>query len=258
MKRTGIRVGWSNLVAWRRPLRTGLGAVTAVAAVFLMAASAAGSPALGVRAGPVVGPPYPGTPYNALEWVELGCSTMKDPVHPFFNLSTGHARASVATTLRACGPANGTSVVLADAAFQSLPFNRSAGVHYLTGHWVLNFAVNLSVHRGNLSQQASAEFQVAVAFSIYDATAGTNIGGTDVMGIVNHTITHGTYVHTYTNVHLATYFNATYNSSHTYIGYVLVQVLEELTVGPGASTASASVNMASGGKSAYLATLSLV
>ncbi len=232
---------------------TGLWALAAAMGAVLLVGSAAGAPT--VTPGTTTGPPYPGAPFSVFDWAAVGCVSLKDPVLPNFNGTTGHARVSVSTTTRGCDATNGTSVLVVAPAYQSDPVTQGTGHHNLTGDWTFNFAVNLTVHRASSSQNASAMFQVAVGFNVDDETTGGILGGPYSDWVVNHTITHGSWAHSYRNVHATTYINSTYNSTHVYRIYVIVEVIEETSVGPGTSTASVSVNMGTGGRSAFLSSV---
>jgi hypothetical protein len=230
-----------------RALAGGLSVATAVAVVVLLVGSASASP--GPTASPpgTATPPYAGLPVEELTTELVGCGKVSIPVYPVFNTSTGRSHQSVKISLTSCLATNGTAAAETVAGIESLPIsNMSTGHHNLTAHWSLSYMVHLAATRGGPKQVALAEYQLELAAVVYDATAGTDLGGASHDFLAQLNITHGSYYHNVTNRAVMTYFNVSLNRSHVYELFLLVAGVELAEVGPGTSTASVSLNLGPG------------
>jgi hypothetical protein len=230
----------------RQSLAGALSAVAAIAIVLLLLGSASGAPPVASPPGTAT-PPYKGLPIEVLTTELIGCGKVSIPVAPVFNTTTGRSHQSVQISVASCLGTNGTADIEMGAGIESLPItNMSTGHHNLTAHWSLSYMVHLTAKPGAANEFALAEYEVAMGAVVYDATAGTNIGGTSQSFFVQHNVTHGAYYHNVTDRPVTSWFNVSLNRSHVYQLELIVLGVELAEVGPGTSTAAVSLNLGPG------------
>jgi hypothetical protein len=203
-------------------------------------------------AGPNPSPPYSGTENGYVSETLSGCGiTASNPVLPFFNLTTGQAIESAKVTARSCGTANSSAYTNLVATFTGRPFTPTGGLHHLKQNWVLDLVSTLTVTSG--SGAPNALFSVDLSFQLTDLTGGGTLSG----GIVtlSNEIFSGSYSQGHTGLHRSTYYNTTMNATHSYEFVAQVQISVGVFVPPGSNSASAFVNMGSGGRNAFLASI---
>jgi hypothetical protein len=230
-----------------RLLFGGLSAFVATAIVLLLVGSAAASPALVGSPPGTATPPYRGIPYEVLTTTLDGCGKFSIPVYPVFNTTTGRSHQSAKISLTSCLGTNGSAAAEIAAGIESLPVsNMSSGHHNLTAHWSLSYMVHLAATRGGTTQVAFAEYELEVGAEIVDMNSGGDLGGQSHDLFIQHNTTHGSYYQNVTDRAITTWFNVTLNRTHVYELFLLVAGVELVEVGPGTSTAAASLNLGPG------------
>ena len=231
----------------------GLGIAAAMVVVLLFVGSAAAAPAISAASTVTYKAPYSGAAYGTINDYSTGCGVaMSAPVLPVMNLTSGYAFESVKASARSCGGQNGTGNVQAVESFFSSTFNATTkGLHRWTSEWVANFSVKLKATPGGPTQPAMAGFAVNANFQLIDTTNGSEFFPSTVP-IVELYISTGTYSHSYAHLHQVVQLNVTLAKGHTYLFIAEMSIYVYVAVSPGASTASASVNMGSNGRNAFL------
>jgi len=198
--------------------------------------------------------PYGGISGTGFGGVSSGCGLAATLlVYPFFNLTTGVGTESDKVTAHSCGTANGTLSLDSSTGLNGTTFTTTTGLHHFVANWVLTFSVDLVATPGGASQSALAYYIVLGGLNVFDTTNNMTYraGQADVPGLT-HYITSGTYTRTFTKVHETTYLNVSLVSGHMFRMQVGVAVVLYLSVSPGSSSASATVNLGSGGKHGVL------
>jgi len=240
---------------------SGVWAVAAVVVALLFVASASASPLAGAARSFTDKPPYAGVE-NSNEFGLLSGSggpicgvTEKFPVSPYFNLTTGHANLSVKATAVSCGPGTSFASPEEDAGFGSANFTTTSGTHDIKVTWDFDFTVRLLATPGGPSQSALAYAEITTQLYLIDVTNGSFFSQ-DNSPYSLYEITSGTYDHTFHRVIQTLYLNATLAKGDEYSLSTYVYLNAYASVSPGASSASAWANMGSGGRSAFLPSLS--
>ncbi|MGC2035565.1 MAG: hypothetical protein WA761_09010 [Thermoplasmata archaeon] len=197
-------------------------------------------------------PPYSGTENGYVSDTLSGCEiSASTPVLPFFNLTTGHATESAKVAARSCGTANSSAFINLVATYTGRPFTPTAGVSHFKQNWVLDLVSKLMVTPG--SGAPYALFSVDLSFQLADLTqGGTSSGGTVTL---SNEIFSGSYSQGHTGLHRSTYYNVTLNATHSYQFVAQIQISVGVFAPPGSNSASAFVNMGSGGRNAFLASI---
>ncbi len=239
-------------LGWR-PLASGCTTLIVVGVVALMIGTSTATPAMSVATTTKFVAPYSGSEEGVVFTGFSGCGvTGSAPAQPFFNLTNGHGYANATAAAHSCGSTG--SSVFADALpeFMSNVFVTTSGHHHFRANWKLDFSVHLSARPGNSSQLASAGLQVTVDLSLLNLSSGKSIYRSNFPVALEQTISSGSYAHTFSNVRESVYLNTTLSAGDAYSFETDVEVGVYLSVSPGSSTASASVNMETGGRSANL------
>jgi len=248
-----------KLEVGRRPawnVSGGLAIAAGLGVALLLLGSVAASPLTVAKYAVTDTSPYSGTEYGLVFDEIKGCGTTTAiPVLPFFNLTTGHATESVQETAHSCGSHNGSAEVEAEAEFITSPFTVTTGLYHLTINWVANFTVKLAATPGSSGTQAAeggfAEIEDA---ELLDLTNGSAFYASNVPSESVY-IQSSTFAHAYPHLHQTGFINATLASTHSYEVIVDVTASVYVFATPGASTASASMNMGSGGRGALLSSI---
>ena len=252
--RTRRASGVGSRTTWLIGRGLGIAAVLGVALLFV--GSAAASPLSVPKYATTDKAPYSGTEAGFVFLETAGCGTTSAvPVLPSFNLTTGYATESVQETARSCGSHNGSAEVEAEAEFLTASFAVTTGLHRITINWVENFSVKLAATKGSSgTQTAEAGFAGFENAELVDLTNGSAVQASNVPEITNY-IQSGSYTHVYPRLHETSYINATLSSTHSYELIVDVTASVFVFVTPGASSASASMNLGSAGREAQLASI---
>ena len=253
MKKQGER-GKGVRSRWRGRSLAGAWVAAAVGVVLMFVGSAAAASTAATATPVTYKAPYSGTEFDDL-WDYLGgsggpiCGVAGTfPVLPFFNLTTGYANESVKATAKSCGTGTNFAEPEALAGFESNSITGVSGLRHVKASWVWDFSVKL-VAAPSTGSSAEAYFVVGGSIYLYDETNGSIWFSN--FPTVDNFISSGTYSHVYKD-HESMYVNATLNKTHSYDFVVEVWIGLEAEVSPGTSTASAAVNMGSGGRSAFL------
>jgi hypothetical protein len=240
---------------WRTRVFRAAPSVVAVAVMVLFVGGATASP-VPTSSATALKAPYSGYAVGELTASDGGCGrSLSIPVLPAFNLTTGIANESAATSAHSCGTADSYISVELLAGLESATFTGKGGLQHLKATWVLTLTAKVKDAPGPSPQFVTAGFVVSGLLYIIDLTNGTE--WTSSSPSVSYIFTGaGSLSHTYSKVHVTAYLNATLKASHTYSYAVLVATSVGVNLTPGTCAGSASVNMGSGGKSASLATLS--
>lgn len=193
--------------------------------------------------------PYSGTTGATMNTEAFGCSAVLHfPVQPTFKLSTGQGRASVKADASSCGSTNTSSDAILGYGFLGNAFSpASSGKYHLTVTGKLTFSVSLAASAGSATQSAVAGYSVAVGFDyLQDVTNSTVYTASHNSGVGSEIVS-GTYAHSFVNLTLESYLNVTLLSNQSYRFGVGFQVTVYAFATPGTSSASAAVNMATGG-----------
>ncbi len=230
--------------------------VGAVAVALVFVGSSAAAPLSTTRASPPTRAPFSGTEFGIFTGESSGCGVASTfPVLPFFNLTTGVANGSVKATARSCGSTNSTVFSFEIDEFESAAFRvPSTGTYQLKASWVLSFATTLKATSGAVSEYAAAEFIVTATVEVLNVSSGAYTYGTD--SSETHSITTGTYTHTYVKLHTSAFLNLTLDKADQYNVLTFVEITALADTTPGTSSASALVNMGSSGKDAILTSIS--
>jgi hypothetical protein len=226
-------------------LSTGLLGLVSLLLLAAPMASAAGAQA-------VFKAPYTGTPQVGTLASTSGCGGMLAvPTWPNFNLTTGLGIESVNASANHCPDVSGTD----SAAFISyLGYNGSAFTQATTGsHSVIaklsfSWKAVAKAKAGSLTQSADASILIYAAVELVDQTNHTT-PATGLVFALSLSVTSGTTTSSKTGA----LFNATSNSAklvknHHYTIEVIVYVDVSASVtAVGKSTASAGLNLATGG-----------
>jgi hypothetical protein len=198
--------------------------------------------------------PYSGAESASFIGEPIGCGgSLSLPVLPYLNMTSGQAFESIQTSAKSCGTTNTTVYLESATGFTSTPFTTSAELHRLSANWMLNFTVKL-VAKPGASQSARAQFAVYFEFQLIDRTTETMYYQNNYPELYS-IVSSGTYSHTYTSVSESVYLNATLVKGHSYEYVVQALAAVEVFVMHGTSSASASVNMGSAGRNAFLASV---
>ena len=232
--------------------RTSLGIGAAVFLVTLLVGGASAAPAPPSVSSVIHHAPYTGTLDDTFIGEPTGCGISANfPVLPFFNLTMGEGLESVKATAHSCGSANSTVYLQSATGFTSTAFTTTTGIHHLTSNWVLNFSASLSAKPGGGGQEARANFAVYLEFELVDKTSSATFYQSNFPELFA-IATSGGFSQSYPQVHDTVYLNASLVKGHSYVYEVEALVAVEVFVTHGTSSASATVNMGSGGRGALL------
>jgi hypothetical protein len=242
----------------KRLRRTGPGVLAALGVVALLLGTATATPAISTGSAVRYVAPYSGTVTISTQPNPSGCNaSAKFPVKPSFNLTTGLASVSEKAAASACPPlADSSSTEGASVGFTSSPFTSKGGFQHLKLALTLDFSAKLVASPGSSTQTVWARFYVIASFTVYDQTTSTTLA-TNSSQQIEVTIYSGTYAHTYSHAHLFSYVNATLVTSDSYYFVAQIEDITTVYMTPGTSTASASLNMGSGGRSGDIASVSV-
>jgi hypothetical protein len=245
---------------WQGRLGRGIGIAGAITVVTLFVGSAAAAPSIIASPATTYRAPYSGVEDSNEFGLLSGsggpiCGVSESfPVSPIFNMTSGHANQSVKAAAHSCGPGTSFASPEEDAGFVSMAYTTTSGLHHLKANWALDFAVRLAATPGGASQSATASFSVTTQFYLLDETNGSMFNSNNSPYVI-YQITSGTYSHDYPSIHLSIYLNATLVKGHTYQFGVFLYVGASASVSPGTSKAFASINLGSGGRNAFLASI---
>lgn len=194
--------------------------------------------------------PFSGTPVNNFNGFGSGCGTSGFSLFPVFNLTTGYANESIKGNVRSCGNVNSTAWLETTAGFMSVPFATTTGTHNIWANWTVDLSMKLVATPGSVTQGAVAYANEEVFVYLMDLTNNTAFYPTFEPAAYEY-ITSGIYSHVY-KLHESDSLSAPLNGSHSYQFVTEVICYGGVTVTPGTSTASFSLNMSTGGKSGLL------
>ena len=238
-------------------MRIGAWTATTLGVVILLVSTAAASAGAATATTVTYKAPYSGAETTLFGGASSGCGISATfPVYPSFNATNGHALESVKLTAHSCGAANSSANIEATAGFTSATFAPTAGFHHLTANWVLKFSVSLAATPGGGAQQATAFYDVYEGLQLEDLTTGTTVFQ-NYSPFWSLSISTGTYAQSFSKVHLSTYLNTTFVTGNSYRFYTYVTTYPNVFVTTGSSSASASVNLGSGGKDAVLSSVTI-
>ena len=243
---------------WRGPYTAGLGIVGACALVVLFVGSSAAAPTI-LKASPVTyKPPYSGQEIGTATLSQSGCGgSTSISVNPSFNLTTGKAFGADNLSQRSCGSTSDTASMNLEAGFAAnSSFTGIGGKYQVKTTWVLTFSVVLVAKAGNKFQAAVALFEVEPIVELIDQTNGTGLGPSSYAHVLL-AITSGSYVHTYSALHMTQYSNQTLVKTHTYLLEVYALIYTNVYVTAGTSHSSSYVNMGGQGKVALLSSITV-
>ncbi len=202
--------------------------------------------------------PYSGEGYGEVGVFNSGCRlTDSTPVDPVVNSSSGWAEMSGKVTAGSCGASNSsTEVTLFGGLDSNATFQTTNGVHTLTSRWVIDLSTHLTASPGGPTQNATAELIVYPYMYLADLTSGAVYMGSQPFAIYEN-VSSGSFAHTFAHVHTSSSIVTTFVRSHTYEFGVGIEVELVASVTPGTSSASASVNMATGARGAELLSVTL-
>ncbi len=240
----------------RNPLgRLGVATVV-VALIGLLVASAPFASATPTgKASTTVAAPFGGYPAVAVTWAGYGCGFKESvPKAPTFDITTGIARGRGSDSIASCGSLNDTIIVLVESAVaDATTFTTTTGPHHIVIRSTFTYTVDLTATPGGAGQSALAYVLIGVGASvgIVGSTTGYNLSTST---FANATV-RGTFSGTFTDsATLSGTLNltagVTYGVNFGFELYILSQV------SPGASSASASVNMATLGDHGKLISIS--
>jgi hypothetical protein len=251
-RKRGIRPNWSG------PLAGSWVIAGAVVLVLLFVGSTAATPVV-LKGSPVTyKPPYSGQEIGTATLSQTGCGgSTAILVNPFFNLTTGKAFGADNLSQRSCGSVADTASLDLEAGFvANSSFTGIGGNYKVKTTWVLTFSVVLVASPGSIYQAAVALFEVEPIVEIFDETNGSALGPSSYSHVLL-SISSGSYLHTYSALHMTQYSNQTLKKSHTYVIEAYAMVYTYVYVTPGTSYCSAYVNMGGKGKVATLTSLTV-
>lgn len=258
--RLGVTEEAESRPRWERRVGGGLAIAAAIGVALLFLGSAAATP-VGVAAASVTDKaPYTGVESSNEFGLLSGsggpiCGVAESfLVAPFFNLTTGHANESVKATAHSCGPGTSFAEPEEMAGFTSASYTTTSGMHHIKATWTIDLSAKLVATPGGPSQTAEAYFIVTTQLYLLDLTNSSVFDQANYPYLI-YEITSGTYSHVYPKVVQELYLNATLVKSHSYEFGVFVYLTVYASVSPGTSSASASANMGSGGRNAFLSSV---
>ncbi|MFI5417634.1 MAG: hypothetical protein ACHQ2Y_01870 [Candidatus Lutacidiplasmatales archaeon] len=235
---------------------TAVGATAAVTLLMVLAPlGSAGFKAIVIKApykGSVTGGP------NSLSTSGCGGTAALTKVG-LFTLSTGKLVESATATSKVCGLYGFPSYTSASATDQAGMIGgawtmTSTGYHTISAQFKASYALTLNNFLGNKSQYTATTVQVWVGGNLWNVTGntyakyGTSFYNSSSSYNVNRTFTYLVTSHIFT-----LYANTTLGSGDTYAWIVGIEIAVTTTVlNAGSSTATATVNMATGGEGATL------
>lgn len=243
------------IVRPRRFAIVGAIATWSIASVLLVAPVAVATPLYSFRA------PFTGayTPIgHTVSTAGCGVSTAKNFVAPTISVATGKARMGSAASATSCKAPNSFTGAYASAQVGLLgpTFTPAhSGSFRAVEKWVATWTVALSATIANSSQYAGASYSFEAYGSVYDSTNKSYSYASNFFFNGSQVVAkNGSLAGTFT-AHVSIFINGTLASGHTY--YFLANLYEEagITVGPGASAASASCNVGTLGNGARLVAL---
>lgn len=249
-----------NRLGWGRRAAGGLAVAAAIGVALLFIGSAAATPVSAAAASMTDKPPYSGLEASNDFGLLSGsggpiCGVAESFVlAPFFNMTTGHANESVKATAHSCGPGTSWASPEEAAGFDSSNFTTTSGMHHIKATWVIDLSAKLVATPGSPSQSAESYFIVDTQLYLLDLTNASVFDQANYPFLV-FSITSGTYSHTYPKVVQTVFLNATLAKGHIYEFGVFVYLDVYASVSPGTSSASASANMGSGGRNAFLSSV---
>jgi len=132
-------------------------------------------------------------------------------------------------------------------------FTLGSGVHKLKAVWDLHWTVDLkATGAGSHSPTLQTLALVEVIVQLFDVTA--DAGGNANMWTKTMNRTGATSVHFVGNQQVTVTVNSTFNATHVYQFFTVLEFADAAVVGPGSTTgqASAAINFATGGNGATL------
>ena len=238
-------------IKWHGPPRWSLiaGAVTlAIGAMMILAPSATASSASSAKK---ITAPYSGYGYGYVDFSFYGCGgSASVTAWPALNLTTGHATYAFGVKQVSCG--TDINSTFADAgAYIYTPISLATGPQSVETNWKATVAVKLVATPGSTDPTVLSDFSLYPYVYVYDSTNDSIVRETGATS-VSDAISTGTFSKTYTNFYFHDWVNYTFNSAHTYYlaTYFLAEAYAE--AGPGSSSATASINMASSSHRAIL------
>lgn len=253
-RKAGSDSGFSEPNDYRRRRRTlawSSGGGAALLALLVLAAPLAA----GASTSSVLKAPYSGAPDAGVEWEAQGCGyKTSTPVVPAFDLTSGVAKETVVTSAKSCGSTeSGIEAAVAAGLNSSATFTTTTGSHKIAVAWTLKFTVTLTASPAP-SQSAVAESAVFAEATLYDSTTGISYS-IGVFDQQNYSF-NGTFSHTFT-VKVTLSASLALLSGQTYQVETLAEAFAISSASPGASSASATVNVGSAGDSAKLTSITI-
>jgi hypothetical protein len=250
-----------TLPKWHRRIGASVGLAAVIGVALLFVGSVAAAPVTTAAASVTYRAPYSGTEDSNEFGLLSGTGgpicgvTESFPLAPFFNLTTGLASESVKATARSCGPGTSFASPEAMAGFVSANFTATSGAHHIKATWFLDLWVKLLATPGSPSQTADASFIITTQLYLIDLTNGSLFNSAN-SPYFTYGITSGAYSHHYSKIVLPLYLNATLVKTHLYEFGVFEYLNVYASVSPGVNSAYALANMGSGGRDAFLASVS--
>jgi hypothetical protein len=236
-------------------LHVATGVVAVFVAMLIVSSVASASPvAFAKRASKTLKAPYAGAPASEAEWNTLGCGAKGSvPITPTFNTSSGALKASASASVKSCGSVNSSAYAVAIGGLESTAsFTTGTGKYTVTVDWSVKINVSLAATTGGKGQRAEAFAVVEGIAELFDAKNNSYLDfAANLSGFLNSsTPTTHTYSYKFS-------LSATLNlvAKNTYSVETYVEVLAAADVTPGASSASASINMGSSGNQGKLTSI---
>lgn len=197
--------------------------------------------------------PYKGeNEWGSITGTTYGCRALLSFLNsPFFNLTTGKGYVSAQSSAKSCGGAYSLAAASGAVSLESALFTTTAGLHHLKFSWTTSYAFTIGAVRGNSTQTAYASVEAYAYGWLFDETNHSTLYTTAHNFQFNSTYS-GTVSGSFAGLHLWSWVNATLAAGHNYSwdGEFIVSAYSYVT--PGKSTAAASINAGTGGRSATL------
>jgi len=198
--------------------------------------------------------PYAGTESDLVFGQPVGCgNTMTLSALPYFNMSSGIGYTSARSTSVPCQGANSSNTVNPMFGLFTNGFAApTGGTFHFKETWVLSFSVKLSVKPGTTSGSPYAFFYVYPTAQVENVSGG--FWSQNYSTTLTYAVFSGSYSHTYSNVRMTVWLNATLpvNATDTYTYFTWMNVVLATGAPVGTQATSASLNMATNGHHATL------
>jgi hypothetical protein len=197
--------------------------------------------------------PFSGTVNQASSYSVTGCGGSASLLKPFsLSKSTGVVQFNGKSVAASCAAFSSYSFTNGTAGLRGVTFTGFGGAHTVVAHWNLTWTVNLTAHPGNSSQAAWAYAVAYANCDLWDFTTAKRVAfGISGWGGASNFTTNGT-INWHHHVALAFKMKATLNANDTYGIVTFISAWEDSSASGASSTASGSLNMATGDNHAQL------